>query len=667
GLSGDTVRLARKLEGSVRNTGTHACGVIITPQPLLDLIPMTTSKDADLLVTQFDNSVVESAGLLKMDFLGLKNLSIIKDCVKIIKEIHAVEIDIDEISLEDEKAYEVFQRGDTVGIFQFSSDGMRKYLKMLKPDKFEDLIAMNALYRPGPMQYIPEFVARKHGKSEVVYDLPEMEEFLKDTYGITVYQEQVMLLSQKLGNFTKGEADMLRKGMGKKIKSVVNKMKPKFLKGCEDNGLDLEKVEKVWADWEKFAEYAFNKSHSTCYSLIAYQTAYLKAHYPAELMAALLTSNMNNISDVTLNMEECRRIGVKVLGPDVNESFYKFAVNKKGEIRFGLGAVKGVGEAAVEAIVKERKENGPYQDLNDFVSRINLKSANKRTLESIALSGGFDSFDILRSQLFYQENSQTYLEKIMKFGSKVQSEKDSTQIDMFGEIGESSLQAPIVPDVEPWGTMELLSKEKEVVGVYISGHPLDDYRLETENFVNASLDVLKNMDSAKGRDLRFAAVVTGVEHRESSTGKKFGIVHLEDYTDSFKLFLFGSDYTDYKNFLTEGWVLYLKGKVQNRQWGDTDQLEFKVHKIEMLDQLIDSENRNLLIEVSFDVINDNIVNKLMEAINNNKGEHLLKIKLINYQDKYAVDLLSRKTKVDLSKDFIDSLRKINDLKVSIES
>ncbi|MBT5858325.1 MAG: DNA polymerase III subunit alpha, partial [Flavobacteriales bacterium] len=667
GLSGDTVRLARKLEGSVRNTGTHACGVIITPQPLLDLIPMTTSKDADLLVTQFDNSVVESAGLLKMDFLGLKNLSIIKDCVKIIKEIHAVEIDIDEISLEDEKAYEVFQRGDTVGIFQFSSDGMRKYLKMLKPDKFEDLIAMNALYRPGPMQYIPEFVARKHGKSEVVYDLPEMEEFLKDTYGITVYQEQVMLLSQKLGNFTKGEADMLRKGMGKKIKSVVDKMKPKFLKGCEDNGLDLEKVEKVWADWEKFAEYAFNKSHSTCYSLIAYQTAYLKAHYPAELMAALLTSNMNNISDVTLNMEECRRIGVKVLGPDVNESFYKFAVNKKGEIRFGLGAVKGVGEAAVEAIVKERKENGPYQDLNDFVSRINLKSANKRTLESIALSGGFDSFNILRSQLFHQENSQTYLEKIMKFGSKVQSEKDSTQIDMFGEIGESSLQAPIVPDVEPWGTMELLSKEKEVVGVYISGHPLDDYRLETENFVNASLDVLKNMDSAKGRDLRFAAVVTGVEHRESSTGKKFGIVHLEDYADSFKLFLFGSDYTDYKNFLTEGWVLYLKGKVQNRQWGDTDQLEFKVHKIEMLDQLIDSENRNLLIEVSFDVVNDNIVNKLMETINNNKGEHLLKIKLINYQDKYAVDLLSRNTKVDLSKDFIDSLRKINDLKVSIES
>ncbi|HJM16182.1 MAG TPA: OB-fold nucleic acid binding domain-containing protein, partial [Flavobacteriales bacterium] len=526
---------------------------------------------------------------------------------------------------------------------------------------------MNALYRPGPMQYIPEFVARKHGKSEVVYDLPEMEEFLKDTYGITVYQEQVMLLSQKLGNFTKGEADMLRKGMGKKIKSVVDKMKPKFLRGCEDNGLDLEKVEKVWADWEKFAEYAFNKSHSTCYSLIAYQTAYLKAHYPAELMAALLTSNMNNISDVTLNMEECRRIGVKVLGPDVNESFYKFAVNKKGEIRFGLGAVKGVGEAAVEAIVKERKENGPYQDLNDFVSRISLKSANKRTLESIALSGGFDSFNILRSQLFYQENSQTYLEKIMKFGSKVQSEKDSTQIDMFGEIGESSLQAPIVPDVEPWGTMELLSKEKEVVGVYISGHPLDDYRLETENFVNASLDVLKNMDSAKGRDLRFAAVVTGVEHRESSTGKKFGIVHLEDYADSFKLFLFGSDYTDYKNFLTEGWVLYLKGKVQNRQWGDTDQLEFKVHKIAMLDQLIDSENRNLLIEVSFDVVNDNIVNKLMEVINNNKGEHLLKIKLINYQDKYAVDLLSRNTKVDLSKDFIDSLRKINDLKVSIES
>jgi len=667
GLSGDTVRLARKLEGSVRNIGTHACGVIITPEPLLNLIPMTTSKDADLLVTQFDNSVVESAGLLKMDFLGLKNLSIIKDCVKIIKELHGIEIDIDTISLEDPKAYEVFQRGDTVGIFQFSSDGMRKYLKMLKPDKFEDLIAMNALYRPGPMGYIPEFVDRKHGKSRVEYDLPEMEEYLKDTYGITVYQEQVMLLSQKLGNFTKGEADMLRKGMGKKIKAVVDKMKPKFMKGCEENGLNLEKVEKVWTDWEKFAEYAFNKSHSTCYSLIAYQTAYLKAHYPAELMAALLTSNMNDIKDVTLNMEECRRMGVQVLGPDVNESFYKFAVNKKGEIRFGLGAVKGVGEAAVHAIVNERKENGNYTSLEDFVSRVNLKSANKRTLESISLSGGFDSFDIYRSQLFYSEDSVSYLEKMMRFGSAIQAEKNSTQIDMFGELGETSIQSPAAPQVEKWGTMELLSKEKDVVGVYISGHPLDDYRFEIENFVNSSFDVLKNMEEFKGRDLRFAAVVTDVEHRESSNGKKYGVVHLEDYTDSFRLFLFGSDYTDFKNLLTVGWVLFVKGRVQNRIWGDTDQLEFKVNKIEMLDQLIDSENRNMIVEIPFDIINDTLIEELCSTIINHKGSHTLKLKLMNYKDRYSVDLLSRNNKVDINKTFLNSLNKINDIKVSIES
>jgi len=667
GLSGDTVRLAKKLEGSVRNTGTHACGVIITPEPLIDLIPMTTSKDADLLVTQFDNSVVESAGLLKMDFLGLKNLSIVKDCIKIIKELHGTEIDIDSISLEDEKTYEVFQRGDTIGIFQFSSDGMRKHLKMLKPDKFEDLIAMNALYRPGPMQYIPEFIKRKHGKTDVVYDLPEMEEYLQDTYGITVYQEQVMLLSQKLGNFTKGEADILRKGMGKKIKSVVEKMKPKFMKGCEDNGLDLEKVEKIWKDWEKFTEYAFNKSHSTCYSLIAYQTAYLKAHYPAELMAAILTSNMNDIKDVTLNMEECRSMGMKVLGPDVNESFYKFAVNKNGEIRFGLGAVKGVGEAAVRSIVSERKENGPYKDLEDFVCRISLKAANKRTLESVALSGGFDSFKVYRSQLFNIDNGMSYLERMMKFGNKVQTEKDSTQIDMFGEIGESSIQAPEIPNTEPWGTMELLSKEKEVVGVYISGHPLDDYRLEIDNFVNSSLDVLKNMENVKGRDLRFAAVVTSVEHKESKNGKKYGVVHLEDYIDGFRLFLFGTDYTDYKNFLTEGWVLFVKGKVQSRQWGDSDQLEFKVHKIKMLDQLVNSENRTLLIELPFDEVSDEKIATVCSLLEENKGDHNLKIKLVNYTDKYIVDLLSRTNRVDLNNNLIDNLNKINGVKVVIES
>ena len=667
-ISSKTVRLARELEGSIRNVGTHACGIIITPEPLFNLIPMTTSKEADLLVTQFDNSVVESAGLLKMDFLGLTNLSIIKDCVKIIKELHGEEIDIDNIPLDDQKAFGVFQRGETVGIFQFSSDGMRKHLKVLKPDKFEDLIAMNALYRPGPMGYIPEYIDRKHGKSQVVYDLPEMEEYLSDTYGITVYQEQVMLLSQKLGGFTKGEADVLRKGMGKKDKPLIAKLKPKFFDGCKKNNLDLNIVEKVWSDWEKFTEYAFNKSHSTCYSLIAYQTAYLKAYYPAELMAAILTSNMSNIKKVTVDMEECKRMGLQVLGPDVNESFYKFAVNNKGEIRFGLGAVKGVGEAAVRSIVDERKENGPYTSLEDFVSRVDLRSANKRTLDSIALSGGFDSFNIYRSQLFYQEsNGMNYLEKMMKFGSKVRSEKESNQINMFGEVDQSSLQSPDLPEVDPWGTMELLSKEKEVVGVYISGHPLDDYKLEMDNFCNSNLLDLRDIVDVKGKTLTVAGVVTKVEHRESKNGKKFASLYLEDYHDTYRLMLFGSDYTDYRNFLQEGWILYIKGIPQNRQWGNTDEIEFKVLDIQLLSEIINSENRNMIVQIAVDQVNSKMVNDLVKNITKHKGEHSLLVRLQDFSNGYSVNLLSRKNKVSLDKDMVNQIKKINGVEVLIKS
>ena len=667
GLSSDTVSLARELEGSIRNVGTHACGVIITPEPLFDLIPITTSKDADLLVTQFDNSVVENAGLLKMDFLGLTNLSIIKDCVKIIKELHDIKIEIDNIPLDDPDTFGVFQRGETIGIFQFSSDGMRKHLKILKPDNFEDLIAMNALYRPGPMGYIPEYIDRKHGRSQVVYDLPEMEEHLSDTYGITVYQEQVMLLSQKLGNFSKGEADILRKGMGKKDKPTIEKLKPKFINGCKENNLDLSIVEKVWSDWEKFTEYAFNKSHSTCYSLIAYQTAYLKAHYPAELMAAILTSNINNIKRVTIDMEESKRMGIKVLGPDINESFYKFAVNKKGEIRFGLGAVKGVGESAVRAIISERKENGAYVDLEDFVSRVDLRSANKRTLESIALSGGFDSFNIYRSQLFHRmDNGLTYLEQIMKFGSKVQAEKESSQIDMFGDLEESNVQFPKIPESKPWGTMDLLSKEKEVVGVYISGHPLDDYKFEIDNFCNFHLGSLKDMQKIKGKTLNLAVVVTNVEHRESKNGNRFASVTVEDYQDSYKLMLFGNNYTEYKNFLEEGWVLYVTGIVQSRQWGDTDQLEFKVSKISLLSELINSENRTLVLKISLEDIKEDLVDSLINKIQYNKGSHNLILNVKDIKKQNVVDLLSRKCKINLDKNVIDDLKTINGLEVFIK-
>jgi len=663
-LIAETINQARKLEGSVRNVGTHACGVIITPEPLIDLIPIAIAKDSDLLVTQFDNEVVEKAGLLKMDFLGLKNLTIIKDCIKILKALHDIDLDIDTIPLDDEKTFEVFQRGDTKGIFQFSSDGMRSHLKQLKPDKFDDLIAMNALFRPGPMEYIPNYIKRKHGNEEIEYDLPEMKEYLASTYGITVYQEQVMLLSQKLANFTKGEADLLRKGMGKKIKSILDDLKPKFFDGCEVNGFDIKIVEKIWTDWEAFASYAFNKSHSTCYALIAYQTAYLKAHYPAELMAAILTNHMKDIKGITPLMEECKRMGVKVLGPDVNESFYKFAVNKKGEIRFGLGAIKGVGKAAVEAIVDERKENGNYSCFDDFVKRIDLRSANKRTLESIALSGGFDLFELFRSQYFEKTKELNYIEQMIKFGNKVQDTKSSNQVDMFGDTEEASLQAPIAPNTHPWSTMEMLSKEKEVVGIYISGHPLDDYKFEINNFCNAELSTLRNLTPILGKDICLSGVVTNVEHKETKNGKKYGVLYLEDYHDNLRVFIFGDDYINFKAFFNEGWLLFVKGKVQKRPYNE-DQLEFRVKDIQLLSELIDKEVRNVVIKLDINDLTDDLIHKIETATNKNSGKHSLIIQINNNQKKYALELLSRNRKLNIDKQFIQEIEKIGEVGLKI--
>jgi len=663
-LTADTINLARKLEGNVRNTGTHACGVIITPEPLMGLIPMTRAKDSDLMVTQFDNSVVEDAGLLKMDFLGLRNLTIIKDCLKIIKKLHGTEIDIDTIPLDDVATFEIFQKGESSGIFQFSSDGMKAHLKHLKPDKFDDLIAMNALYRPGPMEYIPNYIKRKHGMEEIEYDLSEMEEFLSGTYGITVYQEQVMLLSQKLAGFSKGDADMLRKGMGKKIKAVLDKLKPKFFDGCAENGFDISIVDKIWTDWEAFASYAFNKSHSTCYALIAYQTAYLKAHYPSELMASLLTNHMRDIKDITYYMEECKRMGVPVLGPDVNESFYKFAVNKKGEIRFGLGAVKGVGEGAVEAIVNERKE-GNYTAFDDFMKRVDLRSANKRTLESVVCAGGFDSFDLKRSQYFAkEENGQTYLEKMIKFGNKVKDSENSNQFDMFGESAEASIQAPVPVETPLWTTMELLSKEKDVVGIYISGHPLDDYKLEIENFCKGNLSMLNNMDKIKGKDLRFAGVVTNVEHRETKTGKPFGILHLEDYHGSFSFYLFGDDYINFKAYFTVGWLLHLSGKVKKKFYNDD--LEFKISTMDLLSEIIDKEVRDIVLRVDINDISDVMVEEVVHLISENPGKHSLVFNVFDHLNKYEVDLLSRKMKVKLDKDFTKQLNSLSQIKMRVK-
>ena len=663
-LHADTINNAIQLEGSVRNVGTHACGIIITPEPLIDLIPITNSKDSDLMVTQFDNSVVENAGLLKMDFLGLKNLTIIKDCVKIIQKLHNKNIDIDNLPLDDEKTYEIFKNGKTKGIFQFSSDGMRAHLKQLKPDKFDDLIAMNALYRPGPMEYIPNYIKRKHGKEEIVYDLPEMEDYLSTTYGITVYQEQVMLLSQKLANFSKGDADMLRKGMGKKIKSVLDKLKPKFFEGCEKNGFDIKVVEKIWTDWEAFASYAFNKSHSTCYALIAYQTAYLKAHYPAELMAAILTNHMKDIKDITLYMEECRDMGVKVLGPDVNESFFKFAVNKEGEVRFGLGAIKGVGEGAVKAIVDERKENGNYSDFSDFVSRVDLRSANKRTLESLAYSGGFDSFGINRSQYFEIEKDQSYIEKMIKFGNKVQDTKNSNQFNMFGENSDSVLQAPAATDCEEWSTMDLLSKEKEVVGIYLSGHPLDDYRFEIDNFSNSNLSVLSDLQKIENKEIRLSGVIIDVEHKETQKGKKFGVLHMEDYHGAYKFFLFGDDYIKFKSFLTPTWLVHISGRVKKKFYNDD--LEFKINNISLLSELTDSEVRDVVLKLELNSLTETLVDQTVKLVEKNKGKHSLVISVIDSENNYKVDLLSRKLKVNINNDFVSEINSIQEVSLSVD-
>jgi len=663
-LIAETINQARKLEGSIRNVGTHACGVIITPKPLMDLIPIANAKDSELLVTQFDNDVVEKAGLLKMDFLGLRNLTIIKDCIKILKALHDTNLNIDTIPLDDEKTLEIFQRAETKGIFQFASDGMRAHLRYLKPDKFDDLIAMNALFRPGPMEYIPNYIKRKHGKEEIEYDLPEMKEYLSATYGITVYQEQVMLLSQKLANFSKGDADMLRKGMGKKIKSILSDLKPKFFDGCNENGFDITTVQKIWTDWEAFASYAFNKSHSTCYALIAYQTAYLKAHYPAELMAAILTNHMKDIKDITLYMEECKRMGIKVLGPDVNESFYKFAVNNKGEIRFGLGAVKGVGKAAVQAIVNERKENGNYTSFDDFVKRIDLRSANKRTLEGIAIAGGFDLFGLYRSQYFETIKEQTYIEQMIKFGNKVKNKQNSNQVDMFGDTEEASLKAPIAPNKNPWTNMQILSKEKEVVGIYISGHPLDEYKFEIANFCNGELSILRNLDAILGKDLSLSGVVTKVEHKETKNGKKYGILYLEDYHDNFRFFIFGNDYVKFKAFFNEGWLLFVKGKVQKRLYND-DQLEYRVNDIQLLSELTDKEVRNIVVELDINDITDELIDKIETVTNKNGGKHSLIIQVNNHQQKYALELLSRNRKLSIDKEFIQQIEKITTVGLKI--
>jgi len=660
-LEAETVNQARILEGSLRNTGIHACGVIITPSDITDFVPVATAKDSDLYVTQFDNSVVEDAGLLKMDFLGLKTLTLIKDTVKIVKAKHGIVLDPDNFPMDDEKTYELFQKGETVGIFQYESVGMQKHLKDLKPTVFDDLIAMNALYRPGPMEYIPSFIRRKHGEEDIVYDLPDMEENLKETYGITVYQEQVMLLSQRLANFTKGEADVLRKAMGKKIFAVLDKMKPKFLEGGEANGHPREILEKVWKDWEAFASYAFNKSHSTCYAWIAYQTAYLKAHYPAEYMAAVLSNNMNDIKQVTFFMEECKRMRLDVLGPDVNESYYKFSVNKDNAVRFGMGAIKGVGHGAVKTIVENRKKDGNYKSIFDLAKRIDLRAANKKAFENLALAGGFDCFkNTHRAQYFSDEGDGiTFLEKAIRYGSKHQENENSAQVSLFGDASGVEIAEPQIPSCEEWGTMEKLAREKEVVGIYISGHPLDDFKIEMNAFCNATLALFKNLEPHVNRELTFGGVVTEIQHRVSKQGKGWAAFTVEDYTDSYEFRIYGEEYLKFRHFLVKNSFIYVKVFVRegwmDKATGKKKEPRLQFNNFQMLHDVMDVYAKKLSIQLNIKDLQEHRIKVLKDLIKTHKGDHALNFVVYDNEEELKLSMPSRKQKVKISQELLDEL------------
>ena len=660
-LEAQTVNQARILEGSVRNTGIHACGVIITPGDITDYVPVSVAKDSDLYVTQFDNSVVESAGLLKMDFLGLKTLTLIKDTVKIVKAKHNIDLVPDEFPLDDEETYKLFQRGETVGIFQYESPGMQKHMKDLKPTVFDDLIAMNALYRPGPMEYIPSFIARKHGEEEISYDLPDMEEYLKETYGITVYQEQVMLLSQKLAGFSKGDADMLRKAMGKKIFSLLEQLKPQFLDGGEAKGHPREVLEKIWKDWEAFASYAFNKSHSTCYAWIAYQTAYLKAHYPAEYMAAVLSNNMNDIKQVTFFMEECKRMKLKVLGPDVNESYYKFSVNKDNAVRFGMGAIKGVGSGAVATIIENRKEEGPYNSIFDLAKRIDLRAANKKAFENLALAGGFDSLGSThRAQFFHDEGDGIpFLEKVVKYAAKFQENQNSAQVSLFGDASEVQIPEPVIPPCEEWGTLEKLKREKEVVGIYISGHPLDDYKREMQLFCNATVGDFYDLETLINREVCVGGIISDVQHRVSRNNKPWAAFTIEDYDNSFEFRIFGEEYLKYRHFLLNNAFVYLKIFVKegwtNKETNKKGEPRVQFNHVQMLQDVMEAYAKKLTIQLDVLDLKEDQIHVLKELFKTYRGSNLLNFVVYEMQDQLKLHMPSRKKKVKICNELLQEL------------
>lgn len=677
-LVASTLKFAETLEGSVRQTGVHACGVIIGRDPLIEHIPVMSTKDCHLLITQYDGRFVEPVGMLKMDFLGLKTLSIIKDTLANVKLSKGIELDMDKVPLNDEKAFKLFSNGETTGIFQFESPGMKKHLRALQPNRFEDLVAMNALYRPGPMEYIPSFVKRKHGREEITYDHPIMENYLKDTYGITVYQEQVMLQSRALGGFTRGQSDSLRKAMGKKKKKMMDELKVKFIEGCHNNpefveGCKVTKkdpdklIDKIWGDWEAFAKYAFNKSHSVCYAYIAYLTGYLKAHHPAEFMAAVLSRNLSDITKVTIFMDECKRMGLNVMGPDVNESYPRFTVNKEGAIRFGMAAVKGVGEAAVEDIIKERNENGAYKTIFDFVERVNLRTANKRTLENLAMAGGFDSFGLIRSQYFQNmEGDITALEMLIKYGNKVQLERNMSQQTLFGGMDDYQVQPPTIPECSDWNKLEKLNKEKGLIGIYLSAHPLDDYRLEIDNFCNATMAQLSaGLGPFSGKDVVIAGMVTAIRRGTTKTGNPFAIVTMEDFSDSYELPFFSKDYVEFANYFVEGMSVFIRGKVQTKSWSkDPSDLEFKVKSIDLLSDVMEKMVKKVTIEIPLKSLTQELVNEMAYHLEENKGQLQLSF-VIHDDSKLKLKMFSRSCRVNLSREILDYFNNNADIKFKI--
>ncbi|MBZ4652462.1 MAG: polymerase alpha subunit [Proteiniphilum sp.] len=657
----DTLKYAEMLEGNVRNTGVHACGVIIGQSDISDVVPISTAEDKEtrekLLVTQYEGSVIEETGLIKMDFLGLKTLSIIKDALTTIEQTRGVKININQIDMNDAATYRLYCNGQTTGTFQFESAGMQKYLKELQPSKFEDLIAMNALYRPGPMDYIPSFIARKHGREEISYDLPVMEKYLSETYGITVYQEQVMLLSRLLAGFTRGQSDELRKAMGKKMIDKMTALKEKFLTGGKQNGYQEKILNKIWADWEKFASYAFNKSHATCYSMVAYQTAWLKANYPSEYMAAVLSNNLNNITEITKFMDECKAMGMNVLCPDVNESFLKFSVNKEGDIRFGLAAIKSVGQGAANDIIAEREQNGPYADIFNFVERVNLSSCNKKTIEALALAGAFDSLPGIHREQFYALNSkgEEFLETLIRYGSKYQQDKQGAMTSLFGDDTSFQITRPEIPQAARWSDLERLNKERELIGIYLSAHPLDEYEFILKYVCNADTVRLQDLDELKGKDITFGGIITAVREGQTKRGSPYTIFKIEDYVGSYEIALFSEDSVNFGRYARIGLSVYIEAKVQPRRYRENE-LEVKINTINLLSEVKEKLVSKITLQIPLSKLNDTTVTELSALMKNNSGNSLLYFQIIGEERHMNIQLFSRPTRIRVNKHLVDMLR-----------